>query len=268
MCPDATTLMALLCTHICTWDPPICYTGARQVKLIQNSLKSQGTTSQNTSAPAVELTLPAENEAALQILNDEHALRTDDQTALSSLRAQIDFASGNATSSLHSTFNGKNTTKLPAATASELAKELLLPDPQTNRRPWSLDEAYWAAAVPDPQSASQSDDTEKLQGLLDASAPALLPAGSYRITRPLMLNLSKRYVGFIGEGAENTVIDAAQPAFEMFTCLSVHQTPPLAGSSHFRQIAFAGLTLRGGRRGISLDCDTSPFTPGDNNFAG
>ena len=209
--------------------------GSQRTKFVDNSMGGG-----NASAPP--LTLPAEVESMLQVG--------------SPYRSEIDAAPVVVEVALidgliAASFNSINTTAPSMAIQRGIADyDMLRPSSTRAGRPWDAPLEYWESPIPDPDGKTGGDDTAMLQALLDGgAAPALLPAGVYRVTRALVINISRAHVGFVGAGALSTVIDAAAPDINIFEIAC----PPWPHQS-FYTFSLAGLTLRGGYRGLSLEC--------------
>lgn len=104
--------------------------------------------------------------------------------------------------------------------------------------------------IPDPAGSKwqtnlskQPDSSDAIQALIDQNGIAELDAGTYYISKPLLL---KDGQGIVGAGADKTAIIAKSPTIDL-----------IAGSTHFNDktivtsFVLADLTLQGGLNGIN-----------------
>jgi len=94
------------------------------------------------------------------------------------------------------------------------------------------------------QRASASDSREYLQGLIDRFNIAVIPAGTYYISGPLMLRNGQ---GIIGAGADRTVIVAKTSDVNLIEGADHYEVKHVTG------FTLIDLTLQGGRNGIQHD---------------
>jgi hypothetical protein len=105
--------------------------------------------------------------------------------------------------------------------------------------------------IPDPAGpnwatdlAGKPDSTGYIQGLINATGVARLPAGIYYISQPLKLS---RLQGIVGAGADTTVIIAKTNTLDMIVA-----NDPVTTQTG-TQITLADITLQGGGNGIHFD---------------
>ncbi|MCL6102735.1 MAG: glycoside hydrolase family 55 protein [Bacteroidetes bacterium] len=116
-------------------------------------------------------------------------------------------------------------------------------------KPW---EAPRYGAIPDPAGpawkqnlAGKPDNTDYIQGLIDANGVARLPAGIYYISRPLKV---KTGGGLIGAGADKTAIIAMNGKLDLIVANDKDARLPTG-----RKIILSGLTLQGGANGVHFE---------------
>ncbi|MDD4921456.1 MAG: hypothetical protein PHS30_03150 [Bacteroidales bacterium] len=139
------------------------------------------------------------------------------------------------------------------------ANSILTPDQQkiltsmvTDKRPGKTWEKPRHRTIPNPAGAAwdknlkaQPDQTDYIQGLIDANGVARLPAGIYYISRPLKV---KTTGGIIGAGADKTAIIALNNKLDMIVANDKDARLPVG-----RKIILSGLTLQGGANGIHFE---------------
>ena len=127
-----------------------------------------------------------------------------------------------------------------------------------NGRRGSAWEAPTYDAVPDPAGpnwthdlASQPDSTAYIQGLINAATPgvAILPAGKYYISRPLVMTGKQ---GLIDAGMDKTVIIAKNSSIDMIVG-GDHLEPAFS----YLSFTLSDLTLQGGLNGVHHDASGS-----------
>jgi hypothetical protein len=140
----------------------------------------------------------------------------------------------------------KYTGALPSAQQTTLRNMVV--NPARDGVPW---ERPVFTAIPDPGGpnwkaglASKKDSTAYLQSLIEKNGVAMVPAGTYYISRPLEL---KNEQGLAGAGADKTLIVAKNPNMDM-----------IVGNEHDRDGSIShwvvtDLTLQGGKNGIHQD---------------
>jgi len=144
----------------------------------------------------------------------------------------------------------------PLTVAEQQAlREMFVSQPASRAgQPW---ERPTFAPVPDPVAANRGnphhDDTAYIQNLITTQGVASLPAGTYHISRPLVINHDQ---GLRGSGEGNTAIVATDPSIDMIIDGDRYGPAPgqplQCGGTAF-SFTLADLTLQGGMNGIHHD---------------
>src|SRR5215471_17427442 len=183
------------------------------------------------------------------VIDDQGSLSPVEDTARGAIRVHMSGA-GSSTLSVS-----------PAATSRQVAMQTMFGTPAITRpgQPWERPVFF---PISDPVAANPRnpgrDDTSLIQNLIDTQGVAILPAGTYYISKSLVINHDH---GLRGAGAGKTAIVAKSPSIDMIINddhlgSGPGQSPQFGGKSF--TFTLADLTLQGGRNGIHHD----PYTAG------